>query len=271
MQQITDILKQDNKLPTSQSNTLSRKVTNYSTELISRKYEAPAFGTLTDEQLNLTALKILLTVQAISGWQLPDKEILDILITQLTLKLKESYPKVNIKEVEYAFRNYSVKEYGKNFNLFIFDEVLEPYLRQRSEASKEEETKQPKQLPMQEITKEEKLQDIAEYRERTDLNENTIHLIPYYLHDWILELGLMEVSEAEKFELYDKATKLKLNQIYKAALEDTSKMKDYNKFKDSYDRNMFSDWEVEQIHYLYLKLVALKYFREWKQRKENLS
>lgn len=270
MQPITELLNQGSKLPTSQSNTLSRKETNSTTKFIERKYEAPAFGQLTDEQLNLTALKILLTVQAISGWQLPDKDILDILIIQLTLKLKESYPKVNIKEVEFAFRNYSVKEYGKNFNLFIFDEVLEPYLRQRADASKQEETKQPKQLPMQEITKEEKLQDIAEYRERVDLNENTIHLIPYYLHDWILELGLIEISEQEKFDLYDKATKLKLNQIYKAALEDTSKMKDYNKFKDSYERNMFSDWEVEQIHYLYLKLVALKYFREWKQSKENL-
>jgi len=235
--------------------------------MIKRKYDAPAFARLTDEELNLTALKIIHTVSIVSGWQLPSKFELDILTEQLANKLLEKYPNVNIKEVEFAFRNYSVKEYGKNFNLFIFDEVLEPYLRLRYEASRLEEYKQPKQIAMK-ISNEEKLQDIHEYAEREDLNEDTIHLIPYYIHDWILELGLMEVPDSDKYDLYDKATKLKLKMIHKEALLDPVKMKDYEKFKHNYQKNMFSDWEVEQIHYIYLKLVALKYFREWKLRKE---
>lgn len=77
---------------------------------------------------------LLLRLSVISGWVIPQAELKNILIENLCKKLEESYPELNVNEVEYAFRNKNIgiKDWwGKSFNVALFDEVMIPYLEKR--------------------------------------------------------------------------------------------------------------------------------------------
>ncbi len=106
----------------------------------------------------MSAKGLLFKIIIITGWKGYDDPINDaILQQQFILKLKESYPNVNTHEIEYAFRNTLVKDFGKNINLLLLDQVMEPYLKQRAEVSRIEEQVKVKELPVPvvEVTDEE--------------------------------------------------------------------------------------------------------------------
>lgn len=98
-------------------------------------------------EIKLAASKMLIKINIITGWNFPaEKEHMQILKDQFEKKLIESYGSVNMDEIEFAFRNYPIKDWGKNMNLNLIDEVMEPYLVNRFEVSQLEEA-QIKELP----------------------------------------------------------------------------------------------------------------------------
>jgi hypothetical protein len=94
---------------------------------------------LTKDELIATGQMLCLRIASITGWTLPN-ENLEILFDQLAKYLVEMFPTLNHEEIEYAFRTKSsnVKDWGKNLNLSLFTEVLEPYLIERKAASEKE-------------------------------------------------------------------------------------------------------------------------------------
>lgn len=92
-------------------------------------------------ELVYQASTLLVKIHVITGWEIPQKELMDILIDQFTKKILESYPLINSDEIEYAFRNkpITIKEWGKAMNLSLIDEVIQPYIESRFEISKIEE------------------------------------------------------------------------------------------------------------------------------------
>ena len=101
-------------------------------------------------ELKMAVKRLLLKLNFITGWALyDDPDDQSILDEQIELKLKESYPTVNLDEIEYAFRNNTgVKDWGKSINLSLIDEVMIPYLSHRAEVSKiEEQLMAKKELP----------------------------------------------------------------------------------------------------------------------------
>lgn len=96
---------------------------------------------MSDVEVRLKTNELLIKINVITGWSFPlDVETQRILKDQFYKKLKESYSDVNVEEIEYAFRNNtSVKDWGKNINLFLIDEVMLPYLDSRYQASINEE------------------------------------------------------------------------------------------------------------------------------------
>lgn len=228
-------------------------------KILNLKYSAKPFGSLNEDDLKLTVYKLFFTINAITGWQMPEPEICDILIEQLMKKLEESFPKVNYNEVEYAFRNTSVKDYGKNFNLFIFDEVIEGYLKIRKEESLKEEQKKPVlSLPYQE-TLEEKLNDIKEYCDRDDINIKNIYLIPIYLYDDIIKLGLYNPSQEIKDKIYNDAKRFKLQEFEERAKNDISFNRYFQKYKQHFEKGYFEESEWNQIDSIFMKLSFLDY------------
>lgn len=211
---------------------------------------------MSEDEQRLAVYRLLFNINAITGWQMPEEEIADILIEQLQTKIIESYPFLNPHEITFAFRNNSVKEYGKNFNLYTFDEVILPYIEKRKQAEEETELKE---LPMPEITKEEKLKTIEEYCSREDINLKNLYLIPAFLYDYIIELKLYNPTFEQKQQLYDRAKVYKLNQMEKQAKADYSYNKYYQKYKAMFEKGFFEDEEINQIHYIYTKIAFLHY------------
>lgn len=112
------------------------------------KYQSKPIGQMSAVELVQAVSTVIIKIHVITGWIIPQKEFVDILVDQLTKKFVESYPAVNIDEIEYAFRNdTSVKDWGKAMNLCLIDEVMVPYLDARFELSRlEEQARKPKVL-----------------------------------------------------------------------------------------------------------------------------
>src|SRR6185312_3967709 len=107
-------------------------------------------GKMNDLELRLKTNELLIKINVITGWSFPlDSETQRILKDQFFKKLRESYSDVNVEEIEYAFRNNTeVKDWGKNINLFLIDEVMAPYLENRYDLSVKEERLLPPPEPI---------------------------------------------------------------------------------------------------------------------------
>lgn len=111
-------------------------------KILEVKYASVPIKNLGDPELQLHTQALLLKIHVITGWKLTDNEIKQtILENQLMLKLKEDYGNVNTSEIEFAFRKYGklVKEWGKELNLNLIDDVLDEYLKRREDVSAIEE------------------------------------------------------------------------------------------------------------------------------------
>lgn len=96
---------------------------------------------MNDSELSVWPKALLLKIHVITGWVIPTTDLLNILIDQFQKKLVEDYGNLNTEEIEYAFRRSGtiIKDWGKEMNLNLIDQVLIPYLGQRIEASAVEE------------------------------------------------------------------------------------------------------------------------------------
>ena len=68
------------------------------------------------QDLEIWVDALLLKIHAITGWTIPEKKILTVLVDQFRKKILESYPNCNPDEIEYAFRQTgttAVKGLGK--------------------------------------------------------------------------------------------------------------------------------------------------------------
>lgn len=142
MEHISNQLAVSNQGLTTYSKEPDRTLMPDERKIMEVKYAAPAFGMIPETDLRLVAQTLLLKIHVITGWVIPGKELMDILIEQFEKKMVEAYPTVNPHEMEYAFRNNDgVKDWGKNMNLNLIDEVMTPYMERRRFLSRMEESK----------------------------------------------------------------------------------------------------------------------------------
>lgn len=162
---------------------------------------------MTLDERKLSAYQILLKIHAITGWTIPASQLMDILIEQFELKLSESYSNVNSDEVEYAFRNrgIDVKDWGKAMNLGMIDEVMIPYLENRFEVSKTEESlKKPLMIEESKALSDEEIAEwICDWKIMEKIN---IELIPLMFYDFITSKGILSPTVAQKWDYATKAT-----------------------------------------------------------------
>lgn len=173
-------------------------------KVVELKYSAKPFFSMDEDEADAFAIATMFKISVITGWQMPDNELHESeLINQLKKIFDEKYSRVNIQEVEYAFRNHLQPDWGKFFNLGLLADVLDPYLAKRAEISALEERikSKPKELPAPEITEtdEERIQSAREiYQSIKDPL-----LIPVSV--WPLIKPRVELSEEVKNEIRRKA------------------------------------------------------------------
>lgn len=111
-------------------------------KILEAKYQSLPIGKMDALKLKAAASALLAKIHVITGWNFPeDLELQTILKEQFIKKLIDSYSSVNCDEIEYAFRNCQVKEWGKKLNISLVSEVIDTYLEKRYEVSKLEESK----------------------------------------------------------------------------------------------------------------------------------
>lgn len=138
-----------------------------------------------ENEVGFFAKGLLVKIFVITGWSIPEDDLGVILNDQFRKKLLETYSTVNADEIEYAFRVYGaqVKDWGKFMNLSLIDEVMAPYLAQRSLVSKIEEQKFLTAEPVKEMTDQEMDVFIKSYK-----GQNTpLELLPEFAYQWLVD------------------------------------------------------------------------------------
>ena len=100
-----------------------------------------------DPAIRTASKGTLAMISVVTGYSLPDTSnqdgemIMGIIVDQLSKVLIERYRTLTFEEIRYAFRNYAdqVKDWGKNFNINLFHEVMKLYLEDRAFAIDDEE------------------------------------------------------------------------------------------------------------------------------------
>jgi hypothetical protein len=134
--------------------------------LIRLKYAAPQIGAMRGQEITNWSMALLLKIHVITGWVIPANQLMNILVDQFEKKLTEDYSMLNTEEIEYAFRSggTQVKDWGKEMNLNLIDQVLTPYVSKRLLASANEEQKKSKP-PVQKV-----------YTDEEILNQRRLHI-----------------------------------------------------------------------------------------------
>lgn len=230
-------------------------------QIIRAKYGATRFRNMNDDQIDLWGDAMLLKIAVITGWALPTESLQNILVDQFKKKLLESYADCNPEEVEFAFRNYGceMKDWGKQLNLALIDEVMQPYLRMRRQQSAVEEQAAP---PLLLSSRKENLSNFAMLRWlvqeiRFIRTGKPFELVPLELYDYLDKRGKIAATNEEKFEYMRKAAAWRAGQLQK----DTERKGSVNniraleKFRTMRKDDNFSTDEFEKLKAIAKKLL----------------
>lgn len=168
------------------------------------------FGKMNQTEVAGYSRALMIKIALITGWMVPEDQYQDILLDQFSKKMVESYPTINPDEVEFAFRSEgtTVKDWGKQMNLSLIDEVLIPYAEKRFSISKIEEQIKMKSLPMSAPKEDISDEGMDKFWEDTQVLVKkgfTIELIPPMLYDWMNKNGHILITKAEKREFFEGA------------------------------------------------------------------
>jgi hypothetical protein len=213
-------------------------------QMVEVKYAGKQFGKMEWDELNKWSKALLIKINAITGWVVPEMT-LEILVDQFRKKLSESYNEVNPDEIEYAFRHYGtvVKDWGKQMNLSLIDEVMIPYLERRLEVSKKEEiiamNKEPEQIENREDLSDLSMADWfkAKVRQIELDSDMPLAYCPLGLYEWLDKIGKIKKTGKEKYEYVDKAVDVRHTQLSEAVAGNNSHdnrkaLADFNKMKE---------------------------------------
>lgn len=233
------------------------------------KQTSLAFSKIPEHEQRVHIYKLLIKISVITGWSIPEPEIFDIFIEQFKLKMDESYRFLNMDEIEYAFRTYKVEDYGKNFNLHIFIEVISRYLADRKQVDEYQDI-QKEQIMIHnhvEQTDEELWNEVIEYSQK-DYSGKKIYLLPPFLFDNLVKLSKIDLSESAKVKKYAEALKLheSLLRMDADSLE-YEKIRSYQAFVKLRENNFeYIDKSLSLfIDSLHKKLYVREYFAKIKE------
>jgi hypothetical protein len=168
--------------------------------MLQLKYAAPSIQVMRPEDFISVAKVLLLKIHVITGWVIPDNELMNVLVDQFQKKLQETYFNLNPDEIEYAFRQHGtiIEDWGKQMNLNLIDKVLLPYLNQRLYLSADEEKKVPP--PEQKIYSDDEIdnqhrEDVEAFFQR--LRKGMVpERIPHYYKSIMVKDKLMDEQES---------------------------------------------------------------------------
>lgn len=212
-------------------------------------------------ELTVWSKAAILKIHVITGWVVPANELVNVLIDQFQKKMIESYPTINPDELEYAFRTYgtTVKDWGKQMNLSLVDEVLIPYMAARQTVSQIEEQAKPLLI---EAPKED-LSDITmkDWMEDVRKRKMAVEFMPVMIYEWLEKKGELVKSVAEKNEYLQRAVEYRQSKLAQACEEHNNQdnrdaLRAFISMKESGE---FTGPEVNVLKSLAKKMILFDY------------
>lgn len=221
-------------------------------DIIEAKYKSKRFFEMDFSELDRWTKALLLKIHSITGWVIPDNGMYKILVDQFRKKIGESYFNCNPDEIEFAFRNYGtmVKDWGKNMNLSLIDEVMREYLERRFEVSRHEEQMADKSVLQMEYK--EDLSDKAmmdwynsTHKKYTEDKDAKFEFLPLMIYDWLVNSGRINKANKEK-NAYMKEAVLYRNRMLENRLINENSLDNQKlakEFKEMMKNSKYSDSE----------------------------
>jgi hypothetical protein len=155
-----------------------------------------------DFQVITAGKALLLKIHIITGWTIPEGDLMNILVDQFAKELSEKYGELNADEIEYAFRSKGtiVEDWGKSMNLNLLDKVLLPYLNDRYRISETERL-----LAYKKVHGEFNL-DQLDYRRMIEedfqffLSGKILTAFPVHYYKTLVEDGIIDDGDFKRFE-----------------------------------------------------------------------
>jgi len=202
---------------------------------------------------------LLLRISVITGWVNPEGPMLNILVDQFSKKLAESYKNVNADEVEYAFRTYgtTVKDWGKQMNLSLIDEVMITYLQSRKEISAKEEQKALLGTPEPnvELSDEEMADWLAFTADRVKGQRFALEMIPIPIYEWLDRNGRILASAEVKRGYLEMAVVYRHGQLMELAETDISARSLFLEFSQMKQAGEFKGAHIDNLKDIAKKMI----------------
>lgn len=247
-------------------------LTDQENSLVALKRMATPFGKMKPEELLTMGKIVLVKISVITGWQTPEDDLQTILVDQFTKKIRESYPIVNLEEVEYAFRTYgvNVQDWGKQMNLSLIDQVMTPYMNSRKHIDQMEETDNLREADKLAPPKED-LSDQAmtlwadELRQRIKAGNYSVLFMPMQLYEHFAKKGKLNKSAKEKQEYVLKAVNFRELSLVESLekMEDRAVRKRLNEFLAMKVEECFTGDEMDQLKSLTRKMILFDYLKNF--------
>lgn len=215
-------------------------------------------------ETNAWAKALLLKINVITGWIVLDDTI-EILVDQFHKKLTESYKNCNPDEIEYAFRNYGtvVKDWGKQMNLSLIDEVMISYLSRRAELSRlEEEKANPIALienkeDMSHASMTDWFNDVAK---KIRAGEMLLEFVPPMLYEFMDDNGNINKTAKEKHEYLARAVEYRYGKLLEAVQKEDNATNRYtlSQFSKMRDTMCFEGDEITKLKTLAKQIILFE-------------
>jgi hypothetical protein len=176
-------------------------------------------------------------------------------------KIREYYPRKKLDELVIAFDLAIQKKIDAEvivydqFTLPYLTEIMDKYRVYVNEMAKDIPVEIPKQIEYK-MTDAEKLKDIEDFGK----TQTAFNMIPGYIYEWIIELGLVILDEDDKTEYYRRAIQMRESELRKNA--EFGDVKEYGSFMKS-KKNGFTDiskQEVLNIDFNFKRIVVREYY-----------
>ena len=187
--------------------------------------------------------------------------------------IRTEYSQKTLEELILAFRLAIKDELDlKTEDIRVYDQFTPEYLGRIMTAYSKWLKDKNKQLPQPEpkmlfhntITSEaEKLQDIAEWEAKDDLN---IDFIPPYLYDYLVEFKKIDPSKKDKWTAMERATEVRKSKLQEDSLSmNKNAIDEYQSFLKMYESGEYVGNEINRITLIAKKIMVFDYLTQKKK------
>ncbi|MBS1915693.1 MAG: hypothetical protein JST87_05410 [Bacteroidetes bacterium] len=236
-------------------------------KIIELKYAGKRFCDMIGVDRLRTAKALLVRIHAITGWIIPEAELKNVLIDQLTKTIEEKYSKMTSEEIEYAMRNFGteIQDWGKMMNLSLIDQAVQPYLTKRRELSNlEEQIVEKKLIEQKEDLSDKSMIDwLINTKQNIEKEKWDWKWMPVSLYDFLVRKKKFHVTQMRRYEFLREAGKLRLNSLIENFDNSEASRKYIYDFKDMLEKGVVtSKTEIDKINRICKQLYLYNWLCE---------